>query len=66
MEIEVIKNKREICPWCHQEIDTEVCWCGEYIASHNSWFTGHEAVPMGCVCGYEFLEKLEKDKKGNQ
>ena len=37
-----------ICSHCGHEIDTKVCHCGEYEASHYD----HGFVPVGCTCGY--------------
>lgn len=37
------------CPGCGNEIDPEVCWCGDYIKEHGC-SSGHSAVPMGCDC----------------
>jgi hypothetical protein len=40
------------CPRCMQEIDPDVCGCGDYIEGHGSPMeTGHSPVPMGCDCG---------------
>ena len=37
-----------ICPICHQEIDPNVCWCGDSYESHK--FAEHSFIPMGCNC----------------
>lgn len=41
----------EICLFCKKQIDSEICWCGDYIKEHG-FSNGHNAVPMGCICGY--------------
>ena len=46
-----------ICPGCKQEIDPEVCHCGEYRAGHSS-FSDHSFVPMGCECGRVKIEDV--------
>ena len=46
-----IQKKITVCPGCLNEIDTEVCHCGNYIKSHTI-YDGHSPVPMGCTCGY--------------
>ena len=38
----------DICPRCKNEIDPDVCWCGDTIDNH----TDHSPVPMGCTCRY--------------
>lgn len=40
-----------VCPDCKNEIDLDVCQCGEYIQQHGC-HAGHTPVPMGCTCGY--------------
>ena len=47
----------EICPYCKNEIDAEICWCGDYMKNHT--YDSHSPVPMGCTCGY-VTEKEEK------
>lgn len=39
-----------LCSGCGKEIDPDWCWCGDKI-THSPW-SGHEPVPMGCICGY--------------
>ena len=41
---------RPRCPKCHQEIDPDVCWCGDMMepSSHGD----HYAIPMGCRCHF--------------
>ena len=41
---------RPRCPKCHQEIDPDVCWCGDMMepSSHGD----HDAIPMGCRCHF--------------
>ena len=38
------------CPCCGNEIDEEVCWCGDLMKTHDA-YCGHTPVPMGCDCG---------------
>ena len=41
------------CPGCGEEIDPEVCHCGDFIKDHsNPMNDGHSPIPMGCTCGY--------------
>jgi hypothetical protein len=40
-----------VCPGCHNEIDPEVCWCGNEIERHSPQWDGHNPVPLGCDCG---------------
>lgn len=43
------KQARTTCEGCGQEIDPNVCYCGDEIKEgrgHDS----HYSVPMGCVC----------------
>lgn len=49
----------DICPRCNQIIDSDMCWCGEYIADHG-YYSGHCAVPMGCIC---YFSKKGKDNE---
>lgn len=49
---ETLEVGHAICPACGQEIDPEMCWCGDYIKDHNPMWCGHTAVPLGCICGY--------------
>jgi len=46
-----------ICPRCKNEIDPEVCWCGDPIKGHG--YSEHSPVPMGCDCGRVKPEDLE-------
>lgn len=49
------------CPRCMQEIDPDVCGCGDYIEGHgNPMDTGHSPVPMGCDC-FRSDRVLEED-----
>ncbi|HVY79848.1 MAG TPA: hypothetical protein VG994_02610 [Steroidobacteraceae bacterium] len=38
------------CPGCGNEIDPDVCHCGDYAKDHGGW-DSHAPVPMGCTCG---------------
>lgn len=42
---------REICGGCGNEIDPDCCVCGDSKDGHNSWYSGHSFIPMGCNCG---------------
>lgn len=39
------------CRFCHEEIEHDLCWCGDFIDDHDAW-CGHSPVPMGCRCGF--------------
>jgi hypothetical protein len=41
------------CPSCGNELDPDVCWCGDEIKMHNRYRCGHNPVPLGCTCGYD-------------
>lgn len=43
----------EVCHGCGNQIDPDVCWCGDEIKEHNPYRAGHNPVPMGCTCGYQ-------------
>jgi hypothetical protein len=47
------------CPYCKQEIDPEVCWCGDLIKGHG--YDGHSPVPMGCDCGRVKLSDVQEE-----
>lgn len=47
--------KHETCKGCGNEIDPDVCWCGDLINSHSG-YEGHLAIPIGCDCGREISE----------
>ena len=42
------------CRWCKEEIDPNLCWCGDAIEDHTSWCE-HTPIPMGCRCGFVSL-----------
>ena len=46
-----------VCPYCGWEIDTEVCWCG--AAMSPGWHDGHNAVSLGCTCGFYEADKMK-------
>jgi hypothetical protein len=48
----ITKHEHPTCPGCKNEIDPEVCHCGDEISKHNPMWCGHNPVPMGCTCGY--------------
>jgi len=43
---------RQICPGCLQQIDPEICHCGDSREGHGGQFdgAGHGFVTMGCDC----------------
>ncbi len=49
---QIIKEAVTLCPDCKQEIDPDVCCCGDPIEGHSDT-SGHTPTPMGCICGYE-------------
>jgi len=49
----------DVCSCCGNEIDPEVCWCGEYMKDQH-YSSGHNQVPMGCDCG-----RHQQPEKGN-
>jgi predicted amidophosphoribosyltransferase len=51
MSLDFMAEEVQICPRCENEIDPEVCHCGDYIKDHG-YNSGHSPVPMGCTCGY--------------
>lgn len=52
-DIAIIRSLgRDICEGCRNEIDPEVCHCGDLCKDHNPMMDGHSAIPMGCTCGY--------------
>ena len=42
------------CGGCKEEIDPDVCWCGDLMINHHSGCE-HIPTPMGCRCGYVSL-----------
>ena len=54
--METSEEKRPRCQYCNAEIDTKVCWCGDYIEGHSMYdgYTPvHTPVMTGCICTYE-------------
>ena len=45
-----------ICPYCKNEVDLDVCYCGTMREDHN--FVEHSFVPLGCDCGRELGDNL--------
>ena len=41
-------DNTERCNGCQQDVDLEVCWCGDYVLTHGSY--DHSPVPIGCIC----------------
>ena len=52
--------EREVCRGCGEEIDPDVCWCGDEMGKHTG-YEGHSPVPLGCECGYDKRETSEND-----
>jgi hypothetical protein len=38
----------QTCRECGQEVDDEVCWCGDSMT--HGWDGAHSPIPMGCDC----------------
>lgn len=47
-----LEDGHEICPYCYNACQIDVCWCGIGRENHNSWDCGHGFVPLGCTCGF--------------
>ena len=61
MYVHIMKKKDYIkqdlphkCRWCKNEIDPDICWCGDSYRDH-AYVYDHSFVPMGCICGYVSL-----------
>ena len=52
-----MNNNPKTCPFCKNEIDPDVCHCGEERKNHDAYYCGHSFVSMGCSCGYEKPKK---------
>lgn len=50
MSLEKTGNEPK-CPRCGNEIDPEVCHCGD-LREHHGMESGHFFVPWGCTCYY--------------
>jgi hypothetical protein len=48
--LECPKCRAPICNGCGNEIDPNLCHCGDLITNH-SIHCGHNPVPLGCDCG---------------
>lgn len=57
-------DRIEACPHCKQEIDPEVCWCGEKQDAHQSYDNYHPFIPMGCNC-YRDKDEAEAPFRGS-
>jgi hypothetical protein len=61
-----MESDQVICEGCKNEIDPDVCGCGDAIKDHG-YDNGHAPIPMGCDClrrGAEFLERyLDDDER---
>jgi hypothetical protein len=44
---------RPKCSDCKNEIDPDVCHCGDAVKDHTGVSHNHSPVPMGCQCGRE-------------
>ena len=51
--------ERPRCPDCGNEIDPDCCGCGDSREDHNSMWSGHSFVPMGCDC---MRERSQSDR----
>lgn len=51
---------REICDGCGAEIDPDCCGCGDSREGHDSMWSGHSFVPMGCNCMREPSAELKE------
>lgn len=52
---------RPRCEGCGNEIDPDVCHCGDPMEGHST-LSGHSGIPMGCDCGRDFNDaKLEEE-----
>jgi hypothetical protein len=40
---------RDRCDGCGNEVDKDVCWCGELMRDHSA-FDNHPQIEMGCTC----------------
>ena len=49
-----------ICPGCKNEIDPEVCHCGDPIK--DGYHDNHSPVPQGCDCGRVTMDKKSFDQ----
>ena len=49
-----------VCPYCKNEVDLEMCHCGEDRKNHNPYELGHNFVPAGCTCGYADQPHIDK------
>lgn len=54
------EEQRPKCESCQNEIDPDVCCCGDTPDNHP-WNAGHSFVPMGCSCGYDTSSTSEED-----
>lgn len=50
------------CTGCGNEIDPDVCHCGDPMKSHSA-YCGHTPVPIGCDCGRVGSEREEMGMK---
>jgi len=40
-------KEHETCPFCNNEIDRDICWCGMELEEHK-FIEDHFFVPIGC------------------
>lgn len=50
------------CPSCFNEIDPDICHCGNPREGHG-YHDNHSFVPAGCTCGYHDSEKRKGTPK---
>lgn len=48
-----------VCPGCGNVIDPDCCGCGDSREGHDSMWSGHSFVPMGCDCMREPNRELQ-------
>ena len=48
-----------VCESCKEPVDTEICWCGDFIDSHRP-YDGHMPVKMGCICYFDDGKSQER------
>ena len=53
-----------ICPGCKNEVDPEVCHCGDTQPNHP-FQAGHNFIPIGCTCGYADQSTAAKGQASN-
>lgn len=57
----VNESVKHFCSGCKNEIDLDLCYCGDFINDHNAIYCGHNPVPQGCTCGYDKSVDMHPD-----